>query len=58
MDNNPIGDYSGNIKIIKEENGTRVSDIEEFCEELSILDSTKNAKSKKTSGQTTFDNFI
>ncbi|MCI5738126.1 MAG: DNA-protecting protein DprA [Methanobrevibacter ruminantium] len=56
--NNPIGDYSGNVKIIKEENGTRVCDIEEFCEELSILDSTKNTKTKKTSGQTTFDNFI
>ena len=59
---NPIGDFSGNIKILKEKNGTRVRDIEEFCEELAILDANKydisNKKSKPESGQTTFDNFI
>ena len=56
---NPLGDYSGNVKILNEGNGTRVSDIEEFCEELAILDSSPNikkrpkVKSKKTSKQTT-----
>ena len=43
-EDNPIGDYSGNVKILNEENGTRVSDIEEFCEELVILDSSPNIK--------------
>ena len=58
-DNNPIGDYSGNVKILNEGNGTRVSDIGEFCEELSILDSSPvikkspKVKSKKMSKQTT-----
>lgn len=62
---NPIGDYNGNIKILKEDNGTKVSDIEEFCEELAILDSSlKNKKSSKSkykkndSKQTTFDNLF
>lgn len=56
---NPIGDYGGNVKILKEGNGTRVSDIEEFCEELAILDSSPSikkspkVKSKKKSKQTT-----
>lgn len=59
IDDNPIGDYSGNVKILREGNGTRVSDIEEFCEELAILDTTPNikkstnAKLKKKSKQTT-----
>ena len=59
VEDNPIGDYSGNVKILKEGNGTRVSDIEEFCEELAILDSSPNikkspkVKSKKKSKQTT-----
>ena len=64
-EDNPIGDYSGNVKILNEGNGTRVSDIEEFCEELAILDSSSNIKKsskqkseKKTSKQTTFDSFI
>lgn len=42
--NNPIGDFSGNVKILKEKNGTRVSDIEGFIEELSILDSNQSIK--------------
>ena len=56
---NPIGDYGGNVKILKGGNGTRVSDIGEFCEELAILDSSSNikktskGKSKKNSKQTT-----
>ena len=58
-EDNPIGDYSGNVKILNEENGTRVSDIEEFCEELVILDSSPNIKksfkvrSEKKTKQTT-----
>ena len=58
-DDNPIGDFSGNVKILNEGNGTRVSDIEEFCEELAILDSipaikkSSKVKSKKKSKQTT-----
>ena len=58
-DNNPIGDYSGNVKILNDGNGTRVSDIGAFCEELSILDSSPvikkspKVKSKKKSKQTT-----
>lgn len=60
---NPIGDFSGNVKILKEENGTRVSNIEEFCEELAILDSVENniAKEKpkkKIRGQATFDDLL
>ena len=59
MKDNPIGDYSGNVKILNDGNGTRVSDIGEFCEELSILDSSPvikkspKVKSKKMSKQTT-----
>ena len=59
MKDNPIGDYSGNVKILNDGNGTRVSDIGEFCEELSILDSSPvikkspKVKSKKKSKQTT-----
>ena len=59
IENNPIGDFSGNVKILNDGNGTRVSDIEEFCEELAILDSSPvikkshEAKSKKKSKQTT-----
>lgn len=64
--NNPIGDFSGNVKILNDKNGTKVSDIEEFCEELSILDSNNNensnknskVKNKKNTKQTTFDSFI
>ena len=59
INDNPIGDYSGNVKILNDGNGTRVSDIEEFCEELAILDSSPNIKksskpkSTKKSKQTT-----
>ena len=59
MKDNPIGDYSGNVKILNDGNGTRVSDIGEFCEEIAILDSSpvikksSKAKSKKKSKQTT-----
>lgn len=49
-EDNPIGDFSGNVKILKENNGTKVSDIEEFCEELAILDSDyENNRNKKSS---------
>lgn len=65
MKDNPIGDYSGNVKILNEGNGTRVSDIGEFCEELAILDSNPNIKKiyktetkKNKSKQTTFDSFM
>ena len=36
--------YFFNVKILNEGNGTRVSDIGEFCEELAILDSSPNIK--------------
>ena len=44
IEDNAIGDFSGNVKILNEGNGTRVSDIGEFCEELAILDSSPNIK--------------
>lgn len=36
------GDYSGNISILKSNNGTKVSDIDEFCEEIVILEKDNN----------------
>ena len=52
-EDNPIGDFSGNVMILKENNGTKVSDIEEFCEELAILDSDyENNQNKKSSKKT------
>lgn len=60
IEDNPIGDFSGNVKILNDNNGTKVSDIAEFCEELAILDASKNeiSKKKSKSNQTTFDNLI
>ena len=37
-ENTSDGDYSGNITILKGSNGTKVSDIDEFCEEIVILE--------------------
>ena len=51
IEDNPIGDYSGNVKILNEGNGTKVSDIGEFCEEIAILDSTPTIK-KSSKGKT------
>ena len=36
------GDYSGNISILKSNNGTKVFDIDEFCEEIVILEKDNN----------------
>lgn len=44
MDKND--DFGGNIKIINEKDGTRVRDIESFCEELVFLDSITKVESQ------------